>query len=260
VTPVAHQVEGIPAATSAVGLTSRGGHAIFSSAALTNTRRVCPTQSMIEVSETASLEQSCRGLGCAQSICLPPRLRASGLRMTLYAASRDCHPSERLGEPPGVPPNSLSSTPKSGGRGLKMSSYRVVGFASALPTLHLHLDSRFRGNDRRSAGGISCRGFGGVPIASLPVIARSGATKQSRGGGKQPEEREIAAPSRGSARRMARNDRFGVCRGAKPLCRGFGGVPQNPPSSPKSGGQGVDDIYSSPYLMLEMRLQVYNER
>ena len=74
----------------------------------------------------------------------------------------------------------------------------------------------------------------------LLVIARSGATKQSQGGGEQAEEREIAAPSSCGVRRMARNDRvWSVQRGKAPL-PGVWGCPPVPYSSPKSGGQGVE--------------------
>jgi hypothetical protein len=49
-------------------------------------------------------------------------------------------------------------------------------------------------------------GFEMCPRPCAVVIARSEATKQSQGGGRSTELREIAAPSPLSAGRMARND------------------------------------------------------
>jgi hypothetical protein len=50
----------------------------------------------------------------------------------------------------------------------------------------------------------------------------------------------IAAPSPHSARKMARNDRFGVCRGAKPLCRGVWGCPRFYSSISINEGRGLN--------------------
>jgi hypothetical protein len=58
-------------------------------------------------------------------------------------------------------PNSLHLLPRVGARGLKGGSDRVVGFAFALPTLHV--DSRLCGNDRSGAGCFLPRVWGCPP-------------------------------------------------------------------------------------------------
>ena len=37
-----------------------------------------------------------------------------------------------------------------------------------------------------------------------------------------------------------------VCRGAKPLCRGFGGVPQFPSLPPRVGDRGLNESHQCP--------------
>jgi hypothetical protein len=72
------------------------------------------------------------------------------------------------------------------------------------------LDSRLRGNDTRGCEGL-------VPAGSLRVCLSPSPSSS-------PVKGEESRPT-------------GMCRGAKPLCRGFGGVPQFPLLSPKTGGQ-----------------------
>ena len=44
---------------------------------------------------------------------------------------------------------------------------------------------------------------------------------------------------------------MGIPQGAVPLRRGFGGVPQLPPISPKNGGKGVERV-----IMKQLRLEL----
>ncbi len=103
-----------------------------------------------------------------------------------------------------------------GGEGVeKRASGAVGGFRSSLPTLHL--DSRLRGNDRGKA--IPCTYpygmWGHLPAQWSCGLRASWAS--------------VASPVPSTR----------VCRGAKPLCRGFGGVPQFPNLPPRLGVRGL---------------------
>ena len=91
----------------------------------------------------------------------------------------------------GVSPDTLISSPKTGGQRVEKSLETVsaVSFISArftnwIPAPRFHEDN-LRGNDPPEAD----RGFGGVPQPRAGVIARSEATKQSRGGVMRSDER-----------------------------------------------------------------------
>jgi hypothetical protein len=100
----------------------------------------------------------------------------------------------------------------------KRASGAVGGFHSSLPILRL--DSRLRGNDRGKAipCTYSCGMWGQLPEQASCNLGASCASVPATG----------------------------VCRGAKPLCRGFGGVPQLLFSSPKIGGlRGLTESFET---------------